>query len=86
MNWSAIAKLILLKLPVAVSVAEELGKPGADKKKVVLDQLHKELHEAEPALANHPKVLEAISKANDAVVEVANTISHVKGELESQSK
>lgn len=86
MNWAAVAKIIMLKLPTVVMTAEKLKQPGVDKKAVVLDQLHQELHDVEPELAKHPKVAEVLGKVNDAVVEAANVITHVKSELDNQPK
>lgn len=86
MSWSAFGKALVRALPHVIEVVEGMAVPGADKKALAFKVLHDEVHDLEPMLASHPKVLEAVGKANDALVEVQNVVLHVKGELEAQSK
>lgn len=82
MKWSALGKLLVKVLPQAIEFAQKLNRDGADKKSIAIQFAHDELHELAPDLANHPKVLEAVGKANDALVELHNVVAHVQSDLE----
>ncbi len=81
MKWSLIGKAILKLIPTLVETAQRLKKPGADKKQVVMDEIQKELAEYSPQLAQHPRVIEAIGKVNDAVVDAHNVITEVEASI-----
>lgn len=83
MNWAALGKILLLKLPTILSTVEKLKVPGANKKEIVLQELHDELHEYSPELAKHPKVVAALGELNDAAVKTQNVIAHVKNDIDS---
>lgn len=83
MKWSILGKILVKALPHAIEFAEKLGEPNANKKKVAVEFAHDELHELAPELASHPKVLEAVEKANDALVELHNVVAHVESDLEA---
>lgn len=86
MNWSVLGKVLVKALPVAIELAQKLQAPGADKKEVAVTTALSELHELSPELATHPKVKEVVSRANDILVEVQNTVARAQAELVPPSK
>lgn len=82
MNWSILGKILTQLIPQAIEVAEHSKSEGKNKKQVAIDVIHEEFHQLAPEIASHPKVLEAVSKATDALVTVQNVVAHVEGELE----
>jgi hypothetical protein len=81
MKWSVFGKILAKVLPSAVEFAQDMAEPGAKKRDIAIQFAHDELHELAPDLASHPKVLEAVGKANDAIVNLHNVVAHVEDDL-----
>jgi hypothetical protein len=80
MSWSIFGKVLVRSLPHIIEFVENSQATGS-KKAAAVNLAHQELKDFSPELSKHPKVLEAVAKASDALVELHNQVALAQDEL-----
>jgi hypothetical protein len=86
MKWSSLGKGLVRSLPSILEFVENSQTGNSNKKSALVDLVQKEVKEFSSDVASHPKVLEAVGKAADALVEIHNQVAIAQVELDKGKK